>query len=296
MIIPPELDGERVDKVVAVLAGVSRAVGRQMVDLGTVTVGGVPVDARTRVAAGSEVEFPAVPGVLGIEAEEVAFQVAYEDADLVVIDKPAGLVVHPGGGRRTGTLVSGLIHRFPEIEGVGVNGRWGIVHRLDRDTSGLMVVARTDEAYQRLKAQVSAHALDRVYVTLVLGLFPIPTGAIDAPIGTDPSDPRKRKVVAGGRSAFTRYRLLREFPDVEASLLEVELETGRTHQIRVHLAAIGHPVIGDPWYGRPCRVASPRVFLHASRLAFDHPLAGGRVECESQLPTELQAVLDSLGE
>lgn len=296
MIVPPELDDQRVDKTVAVLAGVSRAVAREMVDGGLVKVDGIPVGARFRVSAGNEIEIPAVPAIQSVKAEEVEFGIAFEDEYLAVVEKPTGVVVHPGGGIRQGTLVAGLMHRYPSIEGVGSEGRWGIVHRLDRDTSGLMAVAKTKEAFEGLESLVAARKLKRTYLALASGVFQIPTGTVDAPIGTDPSDPRRKKVIPGGRASRTHYRVVREWEDEDVALLEVELETGRTHQIRVHLGAIGHPVIGDPWYGRPTRVSAPRTFLHAARLSFQHPITGDTVECSCSLPADLQAVLDGIGD
>lgn len=292
--VPVFLDGERADKVVAVLGGVSRAIARQIVDEGGVRVDGEPITPRRRLSSGDTIEFelPAVAELLS--AEDVDFTVRYEDDHLVVIDKPAGLVVHPGAGRTVGTLASGLLHRYPEIRGVGEDPRWGIVHRLDKDTSGLLVVARTQAAHKALSKMIAAHEVERGYSALVDGIFDAPRGTIDAPIGPDPAKPTRRVVTPFGRPARTHYRRVQEWADEGVSLLEVQLETGRTHQIRVHLAAIGHPVIGDRWYGKPARVDSPRVFLHAARLAFDHPITGVRVEVESPLPADLRAVLSGL--
>lgn len=292
--VPVFLDGERADKVVAVLGGVSRATARHIVDEGGVRVDGEPITPRRRLSSGDTIEFelPAVAELLS--AEDVDFTARYEDDHLVVIDKPAGLVVHPGAGRTVGTLASGLLHRYPEIRGVGEDARWGIVHRLDKDTSGLLVVARTQTVHKALSKMIAAHEVERGYNALVDGIFDAPRGTIDAPIGPDPAKPTRRVVTPFGRPARTHYRRVQEWADEGVSLLEVQLETGRTHQIRVHLAAIGHPVIGDRWYGKPARVDSPRVFLHAARLAFDHPITGTRVEVESPLPADLRAVLSSL--
>jgi 23S rRNA pseudouridine1911/1915/1917 synthase len=292
--VPVLLDGERADKVVAVLAGVSRAIARRIVDEGMVRVDGAPITPRRRLSAGDTIEFepPAIAELLA--AQDVDFTVRYEDEHLLVVDKPAGLVVHPGAGRTVETLAAGLLHRYPEIHGVGEDPRWGIVHRLDKDTSGLLVVARTQPAHRALSKMIAAHEIERGYGALVDGVFDAPRGTIDAPIGPDPARPTRRVVTPFGRPARTHYRRVQEWPDEGVSLLEVQLETGRTHQIRVHMSAIGHPVIGDRWYGKPARVDSPRVFLHAARLAFDHPIDGARVEVESPLPADLQAVLDDL--
>lgn len=291
-VVPSTLAGERADRVVSVLAGVSRAVARQMVDSGQVSVDGSEVSARTRLTEGSVVDFPEPEAKPSLMAEPVEFGVAYEDEWLIVVDKPAGLVVHPGAGRSHGTLAAGLLHAYPDLEGVGDAGRWGIVHRLDRDTSGLLMVGRTPEVHRALTRALARREIERTYSALVIGEMDMPRGTIDAPIAADPIDRRKRKVAAGGRPARTHYRVVERHADV--TLLEVRLETGRTHQIRVHLAAIGHPVLGDPWYGRPWRVESPRVFLHAARLRFAHPVGGDQMDLESPLPPDLAAVLDSL--
>ncbi len=290
--VPPELGGERADRILAAVAGVSRAHARAMIDEGSVSSGGEPVAPRTRLSEGTVIEYPDQIARPGLLPEPVEFGVVYEDDSVVLVDKPAGLVVHPGAGRKKGTLAAGLLHRYPDIEGVGAVDRWGIVHRLDQDTSGLLVVARTESAFERLSRDLAARLIKRHYSALVIGRLAMPRGTIDAPIGRDPADPRKRRVLLGGRPARTHYRVNTAFDDV--TLVDVELETGRTHQIRVHLASIEHPVVGDPWYGRPWRVSSPRVFLHAARLGFAHPLSGEAVEFEAPLPADLAAVLAGL--
>jgi 23S rRNA pseudouridine1911/1915/1917 synthase len=274
------------------LGGISRSAARTLIDSGHVTVAGSVATPKTKVAPGDLIEFPENPLLVDLEPEEVAFEVVYADDELIVVDKPAGVVVHPGAGRRKGTLAAGLLQRFPELEGVGERDRWGIVHRLDRDTSGLMLVARTGPAHERLSRALARRSIERVYLALVIGSMEMPNGTIDAPIGTDPADPRKRKVILGGRAARTHYRVIGRFPDV--TLLEVKLESGRTHQIRVHLASIGHPVVGDPWYGRPWRVDSPRVFLHATRLTVEHPTSGESLSFDSPLPADLLTVIAGL--
>jgi 23S rRNA pseudouridine1911/1915/1917 synthase len=289
--VPAHLRGERADKIVAELAGVSREQARRLFDHG-VNVDGTAVEPNKRVAGGS-IDFPVPPEVIGTVAEEVDFEVSFEDSQVLVVDKPAGLTVHPGAGRRTGTLASGLLHRYPDLEGIGQEGRWGIVHRLDQGTSGLLLVARTAQSYEFLTAQLAARRIHRSYLALVHGVPAMPTGTIDAPIGRDPSHPTRKKVVPEGRPARTHYRLRENLGTT--SLLEVELETGRTHQIRVHLNAIGHPVVGDRTYTRrtdptPMR----RIFLHASRLAFTHPLTGADIVVESALPDELVTTLEIL--
>ena len=290
--VGPELDGSRLDKAVSSLAGVSRAAAKRIVEAGLAKVGGIPGSARQKVSEGDVVEFELIPAEPLLVAEAVEFTVAYEDGAIIVVDKPAGLVVHPGAGRNAGTLAAGLLHRYPEIEGVGEPGRWGIVHRLDRDTSGLMVVARTGTAHRSLSAAIRRREVKRSYQALVLGHTSAPRGTIDAPIGIDPFRPSKRKVVPDGKASVTHYRVVEQWDAV--TLLDVDLDTGRTHQIRVHLSSIGLPVVGDKAYGRPGPVASPRIFLHAARLAFRHPLDESEVAFESPLPDDLAAVLDQL--
>ncbi|HXB16564.1 MAG TPA: RluA family pseudouridine synthase [Solirubrobacteraceae bacterium] len=217
----------------------------------------------------------------------MSFSTAYEDEHLIVVDKGAGLVVHPGRGHREDTLSQQLA---PLLAG-GDPERAGIVHRLDRDTSGLIVVARSEEALRSLQAELAARRIEREYLALVEGRPPSRTGTIDAPIGRDPRV-RTRMAVggAGAREARTRFTLERALPST--SLLSVLLETGRTHQIRVHLQAIGHPVVGDPEYGTNGLLGLERQFLHAARLAFDHPVTGERLEVRSPLPEDLQAALE----
>ena len=223
-----------------------------------------------------------------LEPEEVEFRVAYEDEHLLVVDKPAGVVVHPAAGHGSGTLVHGLVGRAAG----GEEDRPGIVHRLDRDTSGLLVVARSEEAYRRLQDLVRARALERRYVALVRGRPASWSGRIEAPIGRDREDPTRQSLDTDRpRAAVTHFEVAELLGG--HALLDVRLETGRTHQIRVHLAAVDLPVVGDPVYG----VAEPslgRQFLHARRLAFDHPFTGERVDLESPLPEELDSFLGRL--
>ncbi len=293
--VPPALDGERADLIVARLAGVARAQARRWCEQGDVEADGVPVEPKTRLEAGTVVSFPTPPPRTGLVPEQVDFGVVYADEDIIVVDKPAGLVVHPGAGQTTATLAAGLLHRFPDLEGVGDEGRWGLVHRLDRDTSGLLVVARTPHAFSELRRQLAARQIERVYLALVRGTFDAPLGTIEAPIEADPTRPGRRRVGPGGRPATTHYRCLRSFEDAGVSYLEVRLDTGRTHQIRVHLAAVDHPVLGDPWYGRgPDPIDVPRLCLHAGRLTLEHPRTGERVGFESPLPPDLAAVLTAL--
>jgi 23S rRNA pseudouridine1911/1915/1917 synthase len=292
--VPDALGGSRVDKAVAELLGVSRAVARHLVDEG-VTIDGVPADPSDRVSARSVLRVPPLEEKPVLAPEAVDFDVVYEDEDLIVVDKPPGLVVHPGGGRLSGTLAGGLLHRYPELMGVGQEGRWGVVHRLDKDTSGLLLVARNEESHRRLTASLRRREITRMYTTLVHGVLDSATGTIDAPIGRDPAQPMRRALIAEGKPARTHYEVTATFPEADCSLLSVRLETGRTHQIRVHFAAIDHPVVGDPSYGRrPRRTTSPRMFLHASELRLAHPRTDVPVVVSSPLPEDLQNVLDRL--
>jgi len=292
--VPDELDGVRADRVTAALAGVSRAVARRLVEEGSARFDGEQVVPRYSVAAGSrlDVEVPD-PGPL-LEPEPVPFAVRFEDAHLAVVEKPAGVVVHPGAGRRSGTLAAGILHRWPAVRGVGDEGRWGIVHRLDRDTSGLLLVALGHDALSGLRAQLADRSLHRVYLALVHGAVGAPTGTVDAPLGRDPRRSERFRVDRDGREARTHFRLLAAWGDPEVALLEVRLDTGRTHQIRVHLASIGHPVVSDPVYGKRDGIA-PRQFLHAGLLRFRHPVTGEAIEVAAPWPDDLLPVLDALG-
>lgn len=291
--VPDELDDTRLDKMLASTLDLSRAQAKELIGRGA-TVDGDPASARTRVRAGSTV-VTALPILEEhLEAEPVDFDVLYEDEDVIVVGKPPGLVVHPGSGQRTGTLAAGLLHRYPEIEGVGVANRWGLVHRLDKDTSGALIVARSDRAYDSLKSQIQRREVDRTYLALVDGIPGSPTGTVDAPIGRDPEQPTRRAVVRGGRPATTHFSVQREFAWANCALLEVSLETGRTHQIRVHLSAIGHPIIGDRVYGKTTSVSAPRTFLHAWAVEFSHPNEGTTVRVECPMPEDLQEVIGLL--
>lgn len=297
--IPPALDGERVDRVVALVLGTSRAHAVQLIEDGTVRIDGRPVVQRSRrVRTGEQIEVPEVD--LGpprpLPDPSVPFRVVHADDDVIVIDKPAGVVVHPGAGNPDGTLVNGLLAQFPELAEVGDPSRPGIVHRLDKGTSGLLMVARTPAAYDDLVEQLSGHEAHRGYQALAWGAFDAPHGVIDAPIGRSDRDPTKMVVSQSGREARTHYEVVRTYHEpVTVSLLECVLETGRTHQIRVHLAAIGNPVVGDARYrGVRPGLHVDRPWLHAATLRFAHPGTGEEVAFESPLPPDLVAVLELL--
>ena len=252
---------------------------------------GEPAPKSRRLQGGEDVEFEPEPGARSAELapEEVELRIPYEDEHLLVVDKPAGVVVHPSPGHTTGTLVHGVLAHGAAG---GDEARPGIVHRLDRDTSGLLVVARSDEAYERLRDLVKARGLERTYTALVRGRPRSRRGRIEAPIGRDRRDPTRQSLSTDSpRQAVTHFELLELLG--QYALLRVDLETGRTHQIRVHLGSIGLPVVGDPVYGAP-DPALGRQFLHATRLAFDHPLTRKRVEVESPLPPDLAGYLEDL--
>ncbi|MGA7757614.1 MAG: RluA family pseudouridine synthase [Ilumatobacteraceae bacterium] len=298
--VPSALAGQRLDRIVALIGDLSRAEAAATIAAGGVRVDGAPAaSGKIRLAEGQtiEVDPAAVPGpVLPTSDRTVEFGVVYEDEAVIVIDKPAGLVVHPGAGNLDGTLVSGLLARYPELEGVGDDPvRPGIVHRLDAGSSGLLVVARTSEAAAQLIEQFADHSATRRYDAVVWGVPDAPHGIIDAPIGRDRGDPLKMAVVTGGRPARTDYRVVGTYSaPALVSRLECRLETGRTHQIRVHLSSINHPLVGDPTYGQRRPVLGlTRPFLHAAELAFDHPLTGERVTFTSPLAPDLQAWLDA---
>lgn len=309
-IIPAVLADERVDRVVALLTGRTRAEVARLVKAGGVRLGGTTVTSPSRrVKEGERLEMdlePLVAGDLAVvapaERGDVPFAVVYEDDDVLVVDKPPGIVVHPDAAHRSGTLVSGILASYPEIAelpalGCGERDRPGIVHRLDKDTSGLLLVARTPAAYRSLTAQLAGRTVGRTYLALACGALESEAGVVDAPIGRSLRDPTRMAVAAGGRGARTHYTVLARFTrPLEASELELRLETGRTHQIRVHLAAIGHPVVGDTRYGGDRRRSgSGRPFLHATRIRFLHPVTNEEIEVSSPLPADLVAVLDRFG-
>ena len=298
LVVPESLDGERVDRVVAMLLNVSRSVSRSIVDADGVEVDGHPAKASDRVHTGDAllVSHDETPTDLEPDAD-VPFDVVFEDEDLVVVDKPIGVVVHPTSERSSGTLVHGLIDRYPEIKGVGAEHRWGIVHRLDRDTSGLLVVARTQPSHDALSVMMRDRLVARRYLAVADGTFSSTTGTIDAPIGRDPANPTRMRLDRSGRAARTHYRRLAAWEDPSVTLLSVTLETGRTHQIRVHLRSIDHPILGDRAYGKPGGVADPgRPWLHARQLRFDHPFRQEVVDITAPLPADLGDSLAALGD
>lgn len=287
--------GERLDRVVALESGLSRQEVSDLIDAGAVTVNGaIARKGSARVSAGDDVEATLPTGdKLGVVGDpSIEVPVVYEDDHIIVINKPPDLVVHPGAGNPAGTLVNGLLARYPELVGVGEPDRPGIVHRLDSGTSGLMVVARTEEAREVLVDMLSNREVTREYRALAWGDVKGEDGVIDAPIGRSTRERTKMAIVRDGREARTRYEVLERYSSpAEFTLLWCKLETGRTHQIRVHLAAIGHPVVGDTRYGRARpKLRCDRPFLHAEHLALDHPITDEFMEWTAPLPDDLVAV------
>jgi 23S rRNA pseudouridine1911/1915/1917 synthase len=288
--VPPESAGERLDRFLSQLPEVgSRAVAERLLNGGRVLVDGRARVKSHKLEGGEELEFePPTPPTGTLEPQQMDLVVPYEDDHLLVVDKPAGLVVHPAPGHARGTLVHGLLAH--DVAGGDAPERPGIVHRLDRDTSGLLVVARSPEAHRRLQELVQSRELTREYIALVAGRPRSRRGTIEAPIGRDRHDALRQSLDTDTpRSAVTHFEVEELLP--RHALLRVTLETGRTHQIRVHLAAIDLPVVGDSLYGRPGDLGLERQFLHAARLAFTHPITGEAVDVSSPLPPDLQRCL-----
>jgi 23S rRNA pseudouridine1911/1915/1917 synthase len=296
-LVVPAGGGGRADRFAADLSGLSRSRIQHLMVEGRVTVDGQTVKANTVVPAGAViiVDVPP-PEPAGIEPEAIPLDVVFEDDDVLVVDKPAGLVVHPSPGHWSGTLVNALLARDTVYGGIAGIERPGIVHRLDRDTSGLLMVAKTDAAQASLMAQLKARRVKKTYLALVQGSVQAAVGRIEAPIGRDPKNRMRMAVVADGRPSVTGYRVRERFSSW--TLLELDLVTGRTHQIRVHLAALGHSVAGDAVYGTGTSRRGPegleRLFLHAWRLVFAAPSTGDLVRVEAPLPAVLEGVLEAL--
>jgi 23S rRNA pseudouridine1911/1915/1917 synthase len=293
--------GKRLDQVVHErLPQFSRSRIQHWIREGRVLVNGASERSSYKARAGDSIEVhPAEPPPLRATPEAIPLPILYEDDDLVAIDKPAGMVVHAGAGVHSGTLVNALLHRFGALSGVGGALRPGIVHRLDRFTSGVLLVAKNDAAHRALAAQFSSRQVEKIYLALVHGVVKLENGRIERPIARDPV--RRTRMTARlerGRAAWTEYRVLRRFAGF--TLLEARIGTGRTHQIRVHLSSIGHPVAGDTLYGAPAKGAGRpplgRYFLHAHRIRFRQPSSGEEVSVEAPLPAELLSWMEGLPE
>ncbi len=303
--VPPESAGRRLDQALAQLfPEFSRSRLQEWIRSGLALVDGARKRPRDPVQGGECIHLHPVYEIAGQpEAQEIPLTIAHEDSELLVINKPAGLVVHPGAGNRDRTLVNALLHRFPELSGIP---RAGLVHRLDKDTTGLLLVARTLSAHKALVAQLAERQIHRHYAAIVVGRI-IAGGSVDAPIGRHPKKRTHMAVVQRGRPAVTHYRVQQHFP--AHTLLSLALESGRTHQIRVHMSHIGHPLLGDPAYGRRLHIPTGasaaleqtlrtfhRQALHACALEFEHPGTGETLRIEAPLPEDMRALLAVLGE
>jgi 23S rRNA pseudouridine1911/1915/1917 synthase len=302
--IAPVADGWRLDRALAdAVPTLSRERLKVLINAGQVSQGDALVRDPSRKSRGGERFSVAVPAPAPAhnEAQDIPLVVAYEDEHLIVVDKPAGLVVHPAAGNLDGTLVNALLHHCGgSLSGIGGVARPGIVHRIDKDTSGLMVAAKTDRAHEGLAKQFAAHSIDRRYHAIVGGRPIPPAGSVDAPLARSPQNRKKVAIVAGGKRAVTHYRTLH--PLREAAMVECRLETGRTHQVRVHMASLGHSLLGDPVYGRTKQAHKGvldtlnfrRQALHATRLGFVHPVSTATMAFDSPMPADMQELFRRL--
>ena len=301
LIVPAEAKGERLDQYLsAQLEGVSRSRLQDLIAEGLVTVNGKPTKPGLKLRGGESLDVTIPPPEeMSLAPEAIPLDVIYEESDLLVVNKPQGMATHPAPGTLSGTLVNALLAHCVDLSGIGGVTRPGIVHRLDKDTSGLLVVAKNDLAHQGLSAQIAAKTAQRQYLAVIMGTMPHPEGTIDAPIGRHPTQRIKMAIVEGGRHAVTHWRVLEEFHvpgRPPASLVELTLETGRTHQIRVHLAHYNRPIVGDPVYAPPSPypVKLAGQALHAFRLSFNHPRDGRRLTFEAPPPETFQKLLNYL--
>ena len=294
--VSPHNEGERVDRVIAFFSGLSRSKVSDLISKRLILRNGIPIKKGSEIVhLNDEIS---MPNLVGEAVEEIAsdesidFEVIFEDDSVIVVSKPSGLIVHPGSGIANGTLVNGLAAQFPDLREIGDPTRLGLVHRLDKGTSGLLIVARTPEALDNLKFQMQERHIHRQYFAIVAGHLESNKGVVDAPLGRDPKNPLKRAVINSGKYARTHYEIDQKYESpFKVSMLNCRLETGRTHQIRVHLAAIGHPVLGDELYGgRSSFNIENRLALHAQMLTFLHPKTKNLMNFESPLPAELTSM------
>jgi 23S rRNA pseudouridine1911/1915/1917 synthase len=285
--------GERLDVFIARrLPSLTRSRVQRLIASGDVLLEGARARAGQRLEAGQRVSVRVPAATDGdVTPEAIPLDVIYEDADILAVNKPAGMTMHPAPGHARGTLVNAVLAHARDLSGVGGVLRPGIVHRLDRDTSGVVLVAKDDAAHHALARQLKDRTVEKVYLALVEGTPRPAEGAIDAPVARDPRNRQRMAVVEGGRAALTAYRVVERLRG--ASLVEARPQTGRTHQIRVHFAAIGHPIVGDRLYGKPSPIVG-RQFLHAARITFAHPRTGERITLEAPLPGDLRRALDAL--
>ena len=287
--------GNRLDKALADLTELSRSQANEAIKAGTVLVNGKSAKAKYAVNEGDVItyELPEEE-VLEYKAEDIPLDIIYEDADVAVVNKPQGMVVHPSAGHTSGTLVNALMYHVKDLSSINGVVRPGIVHRIDKDTSGLLMIAKNDKAHNALAAELKDKKSLRKYVAIVHGNLPNDRGVIEAPIGRSDKDRKKQAVTAKGKPAVTRFTVLERFGNY--TLVELQLETGRTHQIRVHMAYIGHPVAGDPLYGPRKTLKGHGQFLHAKTLGFTHPTTGELVEFTAEEPAIFKETLEKLRE
>ncbi|WP_438477688.1 RluA family pseudouridine synthase [Streptococcus pluranimalium] len=283
--------GVRLDKAVADLTELSRQKANEEIKAGTILVNGKPAKAKYAVKMGDVISYE-IPEeeVLEYKAEDIPLDIIYQDEDVAVVNKPQGMVVHPSAGHSSGTLVNALMYHIKDLSSINGVIRPGIVHRIDKDTSGLLMIAKNDQAHQALAEELKAKKSLRQYVALVHGNLPNDRGVIEAPIGRSDKDRKKQAVTEKGKPALTRFHVLERFGDY--TFLELQLETGRTHQIRVHMAYIGHPIAGDATYGPRKTLAGNGQFLHARTLGFTHPKTGELMTFEADLPEIFQETLE----
>ena len=287
-----DIDGDRIDKFVSDKLDISRSRVQKLIEDGNITIDGKLAKSSSKVESG-QVIMVEIPELIPLEvkAEEIPLDILYEDDDVIVVNKPKGMVVHPANGNYTGTLVNAIMaHCKDNLSGINGVIRPGIVHRIDKDTSGVLVIAKNDKAHLHLATQLKEHSMKRVYIAIARGIFKEETGTINAPIGRNPKDRKKMGIIANGRHAVTHYKVLKQLED--AAILEVKLETGRTHQIRVHMAYINHPLLGDTVYSSgKNKYGFTGQALHAKILGFIHPSTGKYMEFSSSLPEEFQKLL-----
>ena len=294
-VISDTQQGRRLDVVLAEKTKPleSRANIQRSIRAGLISIDGITtIRSSTKVISGQIIRVKPPKDYLApaITPSELSLDIVFEDDDIAIIDKPAGMVVHSGAGHLTDTMANAAVTRWPKISSVGDTDRPGIVHRLDRDTSGLLIIALNPTAYNNLTLMIKKHEIERIYTALVHGHPKSSTGTIDAPIGRDPHHRTRQAVNAGGRPALTHYEVIREIG--QFSFIKVRLETGRMHQIRVHMTAIGHPIVGDQTYGKRQGIANlRRQFLHASKLTFNHPISSEKISVTSKLPDDLQSAI-----
>lgn len=285
--------GVRLDKALADLTELTRSQANEAIKKGEVLVNGKVVKAKYAVKEGDEITYHLPEEeVLEILAEDIPLEIIYEDQDVAVVNKPQGMVVHPSAGHTSGTLVNALMYRIKDLSSINGVVRPGIVHRIDKDTSGLLMIAKNDNAHRLLAAELKDKKSLRQYLAIVHGNLPNDRGVIEAPIGRSDKDRKKQAVIAGGRDALTRFKVLERFGHY--TLVELTLETGRTHQIRVHMAYIGHPVAGDPLYGPKKSLKGNGQFLHAATLGFTHPTTKEEMVFSAEVPEIFEKTLDDL--